>query len=164
MLALSLFISKTYMQADSNPLTKDEDGDGIAEIWDKCPNTPAGVSVDKDGCSVLQSQDHGLWYMDENGILRPINTFKDSDGDKIPDHRDRCPSLGLLQTGEVSISGCPYITGDPSSWTYTLPSYPTPYDPRNFDSDNDGIADADDRCPDTAPGEIVDFEGCPIPL
>jgi OOP family OmpA-OmpF porin len=30
----------------------DEDGDGVADSLDQCPNTPAGFSVDKKGCGV----------------------------------------------------------------------------------------------------------------
>ena len=32
----------------------DADGDGVKDVYDLCPDTPAGVSVDPDGCSVLQ--------------------------------------------------------------------------------------------------------------
>jgi serine protease len=32
----------------------DADGDGVKDVNDLCPDTPAGVSVDADGCSVLQ--------------------------------------------------------------------------------------------------------------
>jgi len=32
----------------------DADADGVKDINDLCPDTPAGVSVDPDGCSVLQ--------------------------------------------------------------------------------------------------------------
>jgi len=31
-------------------LKKDSDGDGVADHFDKCPNTPAGVKVDGAGC------------------------------------------------------------------------------------------------------------------
>ena len=31
-------------------LTTDSDGDGVADIYDKCPNTPAGTAVDGSGC------------------------------------------------------------------------------------------------------------------
>ena len=30
--------------------TMDTDGDGVADIFDKCPNTPAGTKVDGSGC------------------------------------------------------------------------------------------------------------------
>ncbi len=31
-------------------MKKDSDGDGVADIFDKCPNTPAGTAVDGSGC------------------------------------------------------------------------------------------------------------------
>jgi len=42
----------------------DEDGDGVQDIHDKCPYTPAGVKVDAFGCPL------------------------DGDGDGVPDHED----------------------------------------------------------------------------
>ncbi len=30
----------------------DSDGDGVPDYFDKCPNTPKGVKVDKNGCGV----------------------------------------------------------------------------------------------------------------
>lgn len=42
----------------------DEDADGVQDIGDKCPDTPAGVPVDAFGCPL------------------------DGDGDGVPDHRD----------------------------------------------------------------------------
>ncbi len=35
------------------PVDGDDDKDGVLNSIDKCPNTPAGHKVDKDGCSVL---------------------------------------------------------------------------------------------------------------
>lgn len=32
---------------------KDSDNDGVNDNLDKCPNTPAGAKVDKDGCAIL---------------------------------------------------------------------------------------------------------------
>jgi hypothetical protein len=32
----------------------DADADGVKDVYDLCPDTPAGVSVDPDGCSVRQ--------------------------------------------------------------------------------------------------------------
>lgn len=31
---------------------KDSDGDGVIDELDKCPNTPKGLAVDKDGCAL----------------------------------------------------------------------------------------------------------------
>jgi len=50
------------------PPPPDSDGDGVPDSRDKCPNTPAGVQVDADGCPL------------------------DSDHDGVPDYLDKCPS------------------------------------------------------------------------
>jgi OmpA-OmpF porin, OOP family len=48
-----------------NPELADEDGDGVTDQFDKCPNTPAGVAVDVHGCPL------------------------DTDGDGVPDYKDK---------------------------------------------------------------------------
>jgi len=48
-----------------DPILPDADGDGIANQFDKCPGTPAGVAVDSHGCPM------------------------DTDGDGVPDDRDK---------------------------------------------------------------------------
>lgn len=45
----------------------DSDNDGVADSKDKCPNTPAGVAVDQNGCPL------------------------DADNDGVPDYLDKCP-------------------------------------------------------------------------
>jgi OOP family OmpA-OmpF porin len=47
------------------PVLPDADGDGVTDQFDKCPGTPAGVSVDAHGCPM------------------------DTDGDGVPDFRDK---------------------------------------------------------------------------
>ncbi len=48
-----------------DPILSDADGDGIADQFDRCPGTPAGVAVDSHGCPM------------------------DTDGDGVPDDRDK---------------------------------------------------------------------------
>lgn len=58
----------------------DSDGDGVPDDIDRCPNTPAGVGVDSEGCPL------------------------DGDSDGVPDHRDQCPDT---QPGvAVDSKGC----------------------------------------------------------
>lgn len=58
-----------YKDFDFSKLDKeDSDGDGVADLYDKCPGTKSGVAVDKDGCPL------------------------DSDGDGVPDYLDKEPN------------------------------------------------------------------------
>ena len=63
------FGNQKYKDVDFKKLDKiDSDSDGVADIIDKCPHTPKGVKVDKDGCPL------------------------DSDHDGIPDYLDKEPN------------------------------------------------------------------------
>jgi outer membrane protein OmpA-like peptidoglycan-associated protein len=62
-------------------IEKDSDKDGVPDSRDKCPGTPAGVTVDKDGCPL------------------------DSDKDGVPDYLDKCPGTPAGVT--VDKDGCP---------------------------------------------------------
>ena len=61
---------------------------------------------------------------------------RDSDGDGVPDSKDKCPDtpIGI----KVDEFGCP------------------------LDSDGDGIPDYLDKCPNTPKGVKVDMNGCPL--
>lgn len=62
-------------------VAKDSDRDGVYDYLDKCPGTPAGVKVDRDGCPL------------------------DSDGDGVPDYLDKCPETPAGV--KVDQDGCP---------------------------------------------------------
>jgi OOP family OmpA-OmpF porin len=61
----------------------DSDSDGVPDTLDKCPGTPAGVSVGADGCPL------------------------DSDKDGVPDYLDKCP--GTPAGVAVDKDGCPPV-------------------------------------------------------
>ncbi|MEI8204463.1 MAG: OmpA family protein [Bacteroidota bacterium] len=63
-------------------------------------------------------------------------TEKDSDGDGVPDSKDKCP--GTPKGVKVDIHGCP------------------------LDSDGDGVPDYLDKCPGTPVAVKVDANGCPV--
>src|SRR5438876_270953 len=58
----------------------DSDGDGVLDNRDRCPDTPAGASVDSRGCP------------------------SDSDNDGVPDGVDRCPNT--VAGAAVDVRGC----------------------------------------------------------
>jgi outer membrane protein OmpA-like peptidoglycan-associated protein len=62
----------------------------------------------------------------------PVTLVKDSDGDGVPDNKDKCPN----EPGPRDNDGCP-----------------------DKDTDGDGVIDRNDKCPDKA--GPVEREGCP---
>lgn len=116
--------------------TKDSDMDGVSDNKDKCPNTPDGVAVDKDGCPLDSDGDGVADYIDDCPTVAGLTSLKgcpDKDKDGIADKDDACPD----EAGLPALKGCP-------------------------DADGDGIADKDDKCANTPKGWKVDSNGCPI--
>ncbi len=74
--AIADYVEKVFLAKNS-----DSDGDGVPNEKDKCPDTPKGIKVDKDGCPL------------------------DSDGDGVPDDRDLCPDTPAGT--QVNDRGCP---------------------------------------------------------
>jgi len=118
----------------------DADGDGVADSMDKCPDTPKGVKVDANGCS-LDSDGDGVTDDKDKCPGTPKGTqvdangcALDSDGDGVTDANDKCP--GTPAGAAVDAKGCA------------------------LDSDGDGVADYADKCPGTPAGATVDSVGC----
>ena len=82
----------------------DDDGDGVGNDDDICPDTPDGETVDANGCSDSQ---------------------KDSDGDGVTDDKDQCPDTP--QGENVDVNGCsvPLFV---ESITFIQKVYPNPTD------------------------------------
>lgn len=125
------------------PAPKDDDGDGVNNDIDRCPGTPAGVSVDSSGCPADSDRDGVADYMDKcpgtpaGEQVDADGCSPDSDNDGVADYQDKCP--GTPAGAKVDESGCP------------------------LDSDGDGVADYLDACPDTKPDTMVDEDGCALP-
>ncbi|MBW8324270.1 MAG: OmpA family protein [Prolixibacteraceae bacterium] len=119
--------------------TPDNDMDGVSDHKDKCPNTPAGVAVDANGCPIDTDGDGVADYLDDCPTVAGLTSLKgcpDADGDGVADKNDKCPDTP--KGWKVDDTGCP------------------------LDQDKDEIADAIDKCPDTPDGIDVDKNGCPV--
>jgi opacity protein-like surface antigen len=117
----------------------DADNDGISDLKDKCPDTPAGVKVDSVGCAVDSDGDGVADYLDKC-LDTPIGVSVDSvgcpvdtDGDGVADYLDKCPATPAGV--KVNVQGCP------------------------IDTDGDSIPDYLDKCPTVA--GVAANHGCP---
>lgn len=130
-------------------LNQDQDGDGVTDPFDHCPDTPNGEAVDGNGCSESQKDDDGDGVandadqcanspagetVDADGCAP---SQKDTDGDGLNDKDDHCPNTPAGET--VDQFGC---------------------SANQNDGDGDGVLNADDQCPNTPAGETVDANGC----
>ncbi len=147
---------------------KDSDKDGVPDKLDKCPGTPAGVSVTLDGCPTDKDKDGIADYLDKCPDVAGIAAFNgcpDSDGDGIQDSEDKCPNTP--KGVKVDKSGCPLdadVDGVPD-YLDKCPNTPkgvaVDKDGCPVDTDGDGVADYLDKCPGTPKGVTVDRNGCP---
>lgn len=91
-------------------ISGDNDKDGVPNHLDKCPQSPAGVTVDQSGC-IPDSDNDGILDYEDNCSGTPQGAKVDSDGcppdsdfDGVSDYMDRCPNTphGAL----VDKNGC----------------------------------------------------------
>jgi hypothetical protein len=127
----------------------DDDNDGVADIVDLCPGTPAGQPVNANGCSASQL---------------------DSDNDGVSDAADQCPNTPSGEAADTNGCSASQLDSDSdgvSDAADQCPGTPSGETPdangcsaSQRDSDNDGVSDAADQCPNTPSGEAADSNGC----
>jgi len=96
----------------------------------------------------------------------PAPKVVDSDGDGVPDAKDRCP--GTPTGAKVDAQGCE-LDGDKDGVVDRLDKCPTTPAGRTvnaqgceLDGDGDGVVDALDQCPTTPAGRTVNAQGCEL--
>ncbi len=150
----------------------DSDGDGVYNTQDKCPGTPAGVSVGRDGCPLDSDKDGVADYLDKcPGTPAGVSVGMDgcpldSDKDGVTDDLDKCPGtpVGI----SVDKNGCPLDDDKDGVADYLDKCPATPVGVKvdangcPLDSDKDGVTDDLDKCPGTPVGVSVDKNGCPL--
>ncbi|MDT0583501.1 MULTISPECIES: OmpA family protein [Alteromonadaceae] len=143
--SVKLGLAYIFGQADSTPVRKDSDNDGVYDAVDRCPTTPAGVQVDATGCNVDTDGDGVLNTADQcpntpAGTTVTSNgcALKDADKDGVLDANDSCPNTPAGT--EVNAKGCAV----------------------DLDKDGDGVLDSKDKCLDTPMTDKVDADGCSV--
>jgi len=101
------------------PITLDQDGDGVVDGQDKCPNTPPGAEVDLKGCPVDNDKDGVPDFRDDcpnspAGIkVNSRGCSPDMDKDGVPDSADKCPNTPAGV--KVDATGCPVAAAQPAT-------------------------------------------------
>ncbi len=66
--AMADYVAKVFFnEVEIEPEPLDTDGDGVPDVSDKCPNTPKGAKVDKDGCWAY----HGVFFDFDESTIKP---------------------------------------------------------------------------------------------
>ncbi|MDD7540863.1 MAG: thrombospondin type 3 repeat-containing protein, partial [Mobiluncus porci] len=168
----------------------DEDGDGVPDSKDKCPNTLAGSEVDENGCSVAPT--FGADNFSVNGVVGsmitdvviPVNnpgnaTIVDCKSTTLPDYatvawdgaKKACVISGTRVLAKEDI-----VTDLAASVELVYDLADDVPDAGNLsatvnglvnvtdepDGDGDGVPDSKDKCPNTPTGATVDANGCSV--
>ena len=129
------------------PVDGDEDGDGVLDSKDICPNSEIGIEVDESGCKIDGDDD-------SDGILNSVDECPDTeanldvneqgcfvDGDEDND--------GVLDSKDICANTPPESIVDADGCTV------------DGDDDNDGILNSIDECPNTSDQvNSIDEVGC----
>ncbi len=135
----------------------DDDGDGIPNKKDACPEVP-GLEIydgcpDTDGDGIVDAEDQ----CPQVAGMAQFNGCPDTDGDGIPDKLDACPQVAGIE----AFNGCPDSDGD--GIPDAKDQCPNEAGLARFngcpDSDGDGIPDIRDNCPNEA--GVAANQGCP---
>jgi hypothetical protein len=137
---------------DAQEVPSDDDGDGLVDKLDRCPNQAEDRDgfEDQDGCPDADHDQDGLadrtdrcpmqpedmdGFQDEDGCPDP-----DDDGDGVLDAADACPHEAEDKDGFQDADGCV-----------------------DADNDEDSVPDVDDLCPQQPENRngFEDSDGCP---
>ncbi|MBI5138090.1 MAG: thrombospondin type 3 repeat-containing protein, partial [Nitrospirae bacterium] len=160
----------------------DDDGDGVNNALDLCPNTPVGAVVNAVGCAQTQLDD------DADGVSNAVDlcpntpagavvnavgcaaTQLDDDSDGVNNALDLCPATPAGAV--VNANGCAQTQLDDDADGVNNAVDQCPNTPAGaavnangcaatqLDDDNDGVNNALDQCPATPVGAVVNANGC----
>ncbi|MFN4313492.1 MAG: OmpA family protein [Chitinophagaceae bacterium] len=155
---LGVFLGKPVKVAG-----KDQDGDGVPDKKDKCPEQKGSPALD--GCPDQDSD--GIPDKDDTcpNVWGPAENkgcpWGDKDGDGVVDKDDKCPE----KAGDKENNGCPWPDADGDAVPDKDDKCPKEKGLARLqgcpigDRDKDGLNDEEDKCPDQ-PGTIAN-NGCP---
>ncbi|WP_313514061.1 OmpA family protein [Sphingobacterium sp.] len=95
------------LEGTVDQLSKDSDGDGVSDKFDKCPGTPAGTVVDGSGCPIKFPEPQQLTDGTTSGYFAPIQFEFDSSVLKTESYStlDKLAKELKDSNGSVSLDG-----------------------------------------------------------
>jgi hypothetical protein len=181
-----------YLQIYDGPTR--ERHDPKVFIPSRCPDSSTPLSDNKCGgwrqdrytgqtvpfCCGLFNGDTWVGFLrrqgDWKGAQFEVWRERDTDKDRVPDWKDKCPSTPTAEMLLIDASGCgpsqrdddgDGVANDKDACPDTPPAERKLVDakgcgPSQRDDDGDGVANDKDRCPNTPRGEPVDEYGCSL--
>jgi len=150
----------------------DFDRDGVADLYDLCPDSDATAIVDLRGCEPDADSDGISDLVDmcpgstTNALVDERGCEPDSDQDGLPDRYDQCDNTP--EQYPVGEDGCA-LDGDGDGIIDALdkcpasePAEPVAQNGCSLDFDSDGVPNHRDRCNATARGREIDSNGCEV--
>ena len=152
----------------------DDDGDSVCNAGDNCPGTAnagqADADDDGDGDACDDDDDNdGVSDADEAACgtdpKDPASVSTDADGDEICDVADNCPEIDNV--GQADLDGDSVgdacdddLDGDGADNAREVECETDPADPANrpVDSDDDGVCDPIDNCPEADNVDQADLD------
>nr|WP_138976337.1 alpha-amylase family glycosyl hydrolase [Microbulbifer agarilyticus] len=159
--------------------TPDADNDGVPDSQDQCANTPSGAQVDANGCEVVVTLQlhmrgtHNGWVPGDllsdigGGLYSACRNFTAGDGGGGPRFKidpnggwggDEFPAADVSASGWTEV----VVNGNSLSISSVTTDMAANCGIGVVDSDNDGVPDSADQCPNTRVGADVDTNGCEI--
>jgi outer membrane protein OmpA-like peptidoglycan-associated protein len=148
-----------------DPAPRDDDGDGVRNDEDACPNEAGPAS--RQGCPARDTDGDGVedstdkCPREAGPAERQGCPVKDTDGDGIEDSTDKCPR----EAGPAELQGCPVRDTDGDGLEDAVDKCPREAGPAArqgcplMDTDGDGVVDERDACPSEV--GLVELRGCP---
>ena len=136
----------------------DQDGDGIQDDLDFCPDTPSSDEADANGCGKSQKQYDLTISIEGNGVVSEEVVVQTG---TTYDYGTTIKLTAIPEPGWELVGWSGALTGNENPITITIEEETLVGATfEKLDTDGDGVYDLEDQCPSTPEGFNVNSNGC----